>query len=81
MATKKFLIEVEEGHTHCDDKCPLKHSGVCLDFECELENIFDFVDCCKYNLATMKIKEYYEPNCYNLQCLSRNPNEPKEEEK
>ena len=57
MTTKKFVIEVEEGNTHCDDKCPLKHSGVCLDIGCELEQIFDFVDCYKYNLATMKITE------------------------
>lgn len=42
--------------------------------------VTDLVQCNDYNLTTMKIKEYYEPNCYNLQCLNRNPNKKLEEE-
>lgn len=45
MATKKFIIEVEEGFTICP-KCPMSGIG------CQ------YIDCHKYNLATMKIKEY-----------------------
>jgi hypothetical protein len=50
MATKKFIIEVEEGETGCFD-CPFhdsEHAG-CGG---------GIIDCSKYNLATMKIKEY-----------------------
>ena len=49
MATKKFIIEVEEGITNCEN-CPLLR----LDLDCTEQNIC----CVKYNLATMKIKEY-----------------------
>ncbi|MBO5803570.1 MAG: hypothetical protein J6R25_00615 [Bacteroidales bacterium] len=47
MATKKFIIEVEEGMTNCCE-CP---EG----FSCGGSS---FLDCCDYNLATIKIKEY-----------------------
>lgn len=49
MATKKFLIEVEEGRTRCDE-CP---EGIACGGLSSLH-------CCDYNLATMKIKEYEE---------------------
>lgn len=62
---------MEEGETQCED-CPFDGC------KCKADLI---PDCDKYNLATMKIKEYNEPNCYNLQCLDRNPNKELEEEK
>lgn len=51
MATKRFLIEVEEGKTQCD-KCPFT--------SCKYICVYDkdgrvVVDCDQYNLATMKI--------------------------
>ena len=47
MATKKFLLEVEDGHTECKD-CPFRvTSNKCYMLECN-----------RINLATMKIKEY-----------------------
>lgn len=49
MATKKFIIEVEEGKTMCH-KCPFQTVNC-------TEEIYDVLDCGKYNLATMKIKE------------------------
>ena len=52
MATKKFIIEVEEGRVECEN-CPFdgcRCGG-------ELSSV---LDCDKYNLATMKIKEYEE---------------------
>ena len=46
MATKTFIIEVEEGMTKC---------GQCPDvFPC---GGTDPIHCCDYNIATMKIKE------------------------
>ena len=49
MATKKFIIEVEEGHTECKN-CPFRvTSKGCATFECG-----------RINLATMKIKELEE---------------------
>lgn len=46
---KRFVIEVEEGHTECI-KCPLRvTSKICSN-----------VKCAKFNLATMKIKELEE---------------------
>lgn len=50
MATKKFIIEVEEGITGCNS-CPFDH------IKCGIENI-ELLDCAVINLATMKIKEY-----------------------
>lgn len=47
MATKKYLVEVEEGRTECD-QCP--------DFF--LCGGFGPIHCNDFNLATMKIKEY-----------------------
>jgi hypothetical protein len=70
---KKFIIEVEEGKTRCDKTCPLKENGECSDIDGNMDSLIPFVDCNKYNLATMKIKEYNEPNCYNLQCKARIP--------
>ena len=55
MATKKFIIEVEEGPTHCD-ACPLyTEIGSCSG------GIYN-LDCYKYNLATIKTKELEENN-------------------
>ena len=71
MATKKFIIEVEEGKTKCGE-CPIY-------IKCYRANLSE-LDCNKYNLATMKITEYNEPTCYDMQCLGRNPHK-KEEEK
>ena len=55
MATKKFIIEVEEGNTECNI-CPyaLKDSNGLL-VNCIGTK---HSHCTKYNLATMKIKEY-----------------------
>lgn len=53
MATRKFLIEVEEGRTECDN-CFAKEYGICV-YPYWLHSV---IDCDKYNLATMKIKEY-----------------------
>ena len=62
MATKKFIIEVEEGHTECKD-CPFRvTSKMCDAFECN-----------RINLATIRIKEYNVPDCYDLQCEARKP--------
>ena len=53
MATKKFIIEVEEGKTKCD-WCPLQTTiGNCCGGIGEL-------DCFAYNFATMKITEMEE---------------------
>lgn len=54
MATKKFIIEVEEGWTVCDI-CPFD-AEQCA----KLEAIDNIMDCATHNLATMKIKEYEE---------------------
>ena len=51
MATKKFIIEVEEGETQCD-KCPIMDCTVVLEGGA--------INCDKWNLVTMKIKEYEE---------------------
>ena len=56
MATKKFIIEVEEGITKCDE-CPVAELD---DYERCL--VKDLIKCLDYNLATMKIKEYEEDN-------------------
>lgn len=53
MATKKFLLEVEEGQTHCDD-CPIEIAGHCSRFKISRLGL----DCDEFNFATMKIKEY-----------------------
>lgn len=54
MATKKFLIEVEEGRTKCGE-CPIAINMVnCLRYEFSHRGL----DCEDYNLATIKIKEY-----------------------
>ena len=47
MATKKFVIEMEEGDTECKH-CPIE--------DCSKISI----DCSKYNFATMKITEMEE---------------------
>lgn len=54
MATKKFIIEVEEGWTNCD-KCPVAELD---DYDRCL--VKDLIKCLDYNLATMKIKELEE---------------------
>ena len=59
MATKKFIIEVEEGVTKCDKDCPFAGPAF-LGYQCGLHNEIGFgeLQCVKYNLATMKIEEY-----------------------
>ena len=52
MATKKFIIEWEEGPTKCS-QCPLQYA------DCFAE-MYDILDCSKLNLATIKIKELEE---------------------
>lgn len=47
MATKKFIIEVEEGETKYCENCPL------LLLDCTEQGI----SCAEYNLATMRVKE------------------------
>ena len=76
MATKKFIIEVEEGKTRCSN-CFANDFGNCA----IPLRLHKSLDCDKYNLATIKIIEYNESTCYDLQCLSRNPNKPIEYEK
>lgn len=53
MATKEFIIEVEEGKTNCDE-CPFKNCKYMCFYG---KNGMVIVDCDQYNLATMKIKE------------------------
>ena len=53
MATKKFIIEVEEGCTFCDD-CPIKFNTHCS--KSKIEGGLS-LDCNKYDLSMMTIKE------------------------
>ena len=55
MATKKFIIEVEEGNTLCGD-CLLREVKDCV----VAARLFipAHNTCWNLNLATMKIKEY-----------------------
>ena len=53
MATKKFLIEVEEGVSKCSD-CPFLYCKYICKYG---EGGGVIVDCDQHNLATMKIKE------------------------
>lgn len=55
MATKKFIIEVEEGETKCK-YCPINGSPYCT----EVAATTITIKCYKYNLATIKIKELEE---------------------
>lgn len=56
MATKKFIIEMEEGVSVCH-VCPFDD----IDGRCDSLNDLLFGCTCKHiNLATMKIKEYEE---------------------
>lgn len=48
MTTKRFIIEVEEGETKCEN-CPFNKC-------CSIE-IITMLRCPEYNLATMKMKE------------------------
>ena len=53
MATKRFIVEIEEGCTICDN-CPIEYQGYC-----SLSKIAELgLDCDVLNLATLKIKEY-----------------------
>ena len=56
MATKKFLIEEEEGVGKCSD-CPFLYCKYICKYG---EGGGVIVDCDKYNLATMKITEMEE---------------------
>ena len=58
MATKKFIIEVEEGRTECNDSCPFREYGEgCKNHNWNSNNKFN---CDHYNLATMRITEMEE---------------------
>ena len=52
MATKKFIIEVEEGYTLCSN-CPIECDGKCVIDKFEETGL----DCDILDLATMKITE------------------------
>ena len=52
MATKKFLIEVEEGETKCEE------GPFYIYFPPMCNGAPNGLECRKINLATMKIKEY-----------------------
>ena len=55
MATKKFLIEVEEGITECKN-CPFNEAP-----DCNGTNWIErFIGCSKYDFATMKITEHQD---------------------
>ena len=55
MATRKFIIEVEEGITECK-KCPFNEAP-----DCNGTNWIErAIGCTNYDLATMKIKELDE---------------------
>ena len=54
MATKKFIIEVEEGNTQCNE-CPFTSCKYICVYGKDGRVI---VDCDQHNLATMKITEY-----------------------
>lgn len=56
MATKKFIIEVEEGTTKCN-KCPLYGSKYCKS-GAKIDDFKSEINCYTHNLATLKIKEY-----------------------
>lgn len=58
MATKRFIVEVEEGCTFCDD-CPIR---IRFNIHCFMSKIEGglSLNCNKYNLTTMKIKELEE---------------------
>ena len=63
MATKKFLLEVEEGTTRVNKKCTWQCPFVVDDFgvlQCGSPECFEDIDCDRYNLATIKIKELLE---------------------
>lgn len=51
MVTKKFIIEVEEGVTKCNE-CP---EGIAC-------GGLDILHCTEYNFATIRIKELEENN-------------------
>lgn len=55
MAIKRFIIEVEEGRTHCDC-CPIGNAGNCSRFKFSDLGL----DCDEFNLTTMKIIKEYE---------------------
>ena len=58
MATKKFLLEVEEGVTECNDSCPFRDCGkMCKNHNW---NSINEINCDYYNFSTMKIKELEE---------------------
>lgn len=61
MATKKFIIEVEEGITGCDT-CPLQVDSECADADRKIESTMVFTNCFRYNLSTLKIKELEAEN-------------------
>lgn len=56
MATKKFIIEVEEGTTKCNE-CPIYGSKYCKS-GAKIDDFKSEINCYTHNLATMKIKEY-----------------------
>ena len=56
MAIKKFMLEVEEGVTECNDSCPFREYGeICEKRNWNSNNKFN---CDHYNFATMRVKEH-----------------------
>jgi hypothetical protein len=66
MATRKYLVVVEEGQTGCSE-CPIAKIADCYINQESLQI------CDKFDLATMRIKEYNVPDCYDMQCKARIP--------
>lgn len=64
MATKRFIIEVEEGDTKvsgkCSWDCPFAAEDYGILYCNALDTHFNIINCDKYNLTTMKIKEMEE---------------------
>lgn len=57
----RFIIEVEEGVTECNDSCPFRDCGeMCHKHNW---NSCNEVNCDHYNFATMRIKELEESQC------------------
>lgn len=57
MTIKRFILELEEGETHCDN-CPINCDGRCTRGEIEKFGL----DCDILNFSTMRIKELEEDN-------------------
>ena len=58
MATKEFIIKVEEGSTNCIN-CPFEN-GSLLTIRCIKPEKLDFLNCSVVDLTTIRIKELEE---------------------